>query len=445
MVAELTLLVLFGVALGASAAWAWLRPRVRSLQQACEATSAERGALEEELRTGQAELVGLRERLAARAELDRQLEDRFRALSGEALDRNNTSFLELARREFEQLHVRSSEELRRREQAVEHLVTPIRESLERVGNEVKTLESARRQDHGELTAQLRLLGETNERLRSETGSLVTALRSPSVRGRWGEMQLRRAVEVAGMLEYCDFVEQTSSSEGSLRPDLVVKLPGGRNLVVDAKVPLQALLDAHDATEEAAQAAAMRDFSRHVRMHVTKLSAKAYWTQFAPAPDFVIMFLPGEGFYRTALEQDSSLLEFTANERVVVASPSTLIAMLRAVAVGWREERVAESARAVNDLGRELYERLAVMIEHFIRVGKGLEGAVQSYNQTVGSLERRVLPSARRFLDHGIGSAKELPAVTAIERAPQPPQTIELPQRGRSAEGDPEPNQAIDAA
>src|SRR5918911_5135000 len=280
------LAAVFGTLAGALAAWIALRPRLAELRDGLRDKEAE-------LRRVEPELYALRERAAAAGDLERQLEDRFKALSAEAL---------------QQLHVRSSEESRRREQAVEHLVTPIRESLERVGNEVKTLESARRQDHGELTAQLRLLGETSERLRSETGSLVTALRSPSVRGRWGEMQLRRAVEVAGMLEYCDFVEQTSSSDGSLRPDLVVKLPGGRNLVVDAKVPLQALLDAHDAADEAAQAAAMRDFVRHVRAHVAKLSAKAYWAQFSPTPDFVIMFLPGESFYRAALEQDPSLLE-----------------------------------------------------------------------------------------------------------------------------------------
>lgn len=413
------LAAILGTLAGALAAWLALRPRLVELKEGLRDKEAE-------LRRVEPELYALRERAVAAADLERQLEDRFKALSAEAL---------------QQLHVRSSEESRRSEKAVEHLVTPIRESLERVGNEVKTLERARRQDYGALTTQLRTLAETSERLRSETGSLVTALRAPAVRGRWGEMQLRRAVETAGMLAHCDFFEQVSvGGDASLRPDLVVKLPGGRNLVVDAKVPLQALLDALDEDDDAGRAAKLQDFVRHVRAHVTKLSAKAYWAQFSPTPDFVIMFLPGESFYRAALEQDPSLLELTANQRVVLASPTTLITLLRAVAVGWREEKVAESARAVNELGRELYERLVVMTEHFARLGGRLDGAVQEYNKTVGSLERRVLVSARRFTEHGVGAAKELPSVVPVERTSQPPQTIELPQRQAG-----EPGEAADAA
>jgi DNA recombination protein RmuC len=244
------------------------------------------------------------------------------------------------------------------------------------------------------------------------------------------MQLRRTVEYAGMLEYCDFVEQSSTRDGDgrlLRPDLVVRLPGGRHVVVDAKAPLQALLDSLDETlTDDARQAKLADFVRHVRDHVAKLNAKAYWQQFSPAPDFVVLFLPGESFYRAAHEHDPSLLELHANARVVIASPTILITLLRAIAVGWREEKVAESARQVSELGRELYERLAVMVEHVGTLGKRLDGAVQAYNQTVGSLERRVLVSARKFPEHGIGSDKHLAELAPIDKSTQQPQTIELP-------------------
>jgi len=405
------LALILGLALGALVAWVAARSRVARLEVELEH-----------------ERQGAEERTELLRQAKEELGASFRAASADALRASNESFLQLAKSEFAQLHTRASEDLGRRQEAVAHLVKPIQDSLEKVGLEVKTLEQSRRQDYGSLTSQLRLLAETNERLRSETGSLVTALRAPAVRGRWGEMQLRNAVEAAGMLNYCDFREQVTARDEDrmLRPDLVVKLPGGRNLVVDAKAPLQALLDATEARDDDARATSMRDFRRHVREHVTKLSAKAYWAQFSPTPDFVIMFLPGESFYRAAIEQDPALLELRANERVIIASPTTLIALLQAVAVGWREERVAESAREVNERGRELYERLAVMTEHVVTLGKRLDGAVQAYNQTVGSLERRVLVSARKFGEHGVASPKELQSPAPIETTTTPPQTVELP-------------------
>jgi DNA recombination protein RmuC len=417
-----------GLAVGALAAWLVARARMSRLEL----------ELEHE-REGGAEKVAL----LRQAKDD--LSASFRAASADALRETNASFLQLAKSEFAQLQTRATEDLGRRQQAVEHLVKPIRESLERVGQEVKTLEHSRRQDYGSLSAQLRTLAETSERLRAETGTLVTALRAPAVRGRWGEMQLRNAVEAAGMLNYCDFHEQVTArtDDGLLRPDLVVRLPGGHNLVVDAKAPLQALLDAIDSRDDDARAASMQDFVRHVRDHVAKLSAKAYWAQFSPTPDFVIMFLPGENFYRAALELDPSLLELRTNQRVVIASPSTLIALLQAVAVGWREERVAESARTVNELGRELYDRLATMTDHVVTLGRRLDGAVQAYNQTVGSFERRVLVSARRFTEHGVSSPKELASPSPIERSAQPPQTVEL--TPRVAAEDPPEQPALGAA
>jgi DNA recombination protein RmuC len=365
----------------------------------------------------QVEVARLETTLAHERELAGDLATRFRALSAEALDRT----VALAKGQFEQYRVAASQELQRRHESFESLVKPIKESLERVDGQVKTLEQSRRQDYGALTTQLRTLSET-------TGTLATALRKSSVRGRWGEMQLRNAVEAAGMLKYCDFTEQTSveGDDGRLRPDLIVRLPGGRQVVVDAKVPLEALLDAEECADAAAREAKLDDYVRHVRDHVAKLSQKAYWQQFSPTPDFVIMFLPGESFYRSAIERDPTLLELAPGQRVHIASPATLITLLRAVAVGWREEQVAENARAIEKLGRELYDRLATMTGHFETVGKRLDGAVQAYNQAVGSLERRVLVSARRFVEHGVGSDRELDAPAPIERATQPPQTIELP-------------------
>src|SRR5207247_1408992 len=263
----------------------------------------------------------------------------------EALSGDNAEFLELAKSQFAQLQHGAKHDLDSRQKAVESLVGPIKESLERVGGEVKTLEKARRQDVGLLTAQLKTVADTNERLRAETGTLVTALRAPSIHGRWGEMQLKNAVESAGMLAYCDFTTQVTGQgddDRILRPDLVVRLPGGRTVVVDAKTPIQALLDAAQTDDDALRARRLADFARNIREHMAALKAKTYWKQFDSAPDFVVMFLPGESFFRTALEQDPSLLEQHASSGIVLASPATLITMLRTIASSWREEQIAES-------------------------------------------------------------------------------------------------------
>jgi len=386
-------LLMLGLLAGGLAVWLYGRPRLRALG---EQVAQERASAEEK--------IGLVQ------QLNTSWEKRFREMSAAALAQNNTSFLTLA----------------------ETKLSPLTTTLAQFEQQTRALEQSRQEAYARLTTQVGSLVSLQEQLRAETRSLATALRAPATRGRWGEMQLRRTVEAAGMLEHCDFVEQSSSRDGDgrlLRPDLVVKLPGGRNVVVDAKAPLQALLDALDETlSEEARKAKMTDFVRHVRDHVAKLTAKAYWQQFSPTPDFVVMFLPGESFYRAALEHDPSLLDLHANSRVVVASPTTLITILRAVAVGWREEKVAESARHVSELGRELYERLATMVDHFSTVGKRLDGAVQAYNQTVGSLERRVLVSARKFPEHGIGTDKQIVELAPIDKSTQPPQTIELPTR-----------------
>src|SRR5581483_3282164 len=302
----------------------------------------------------------------------------------------------------------------------------IRESLAKVDEHVRSLEASRQRAYGALHKQVELLSASQERLRSETSSLVRALRAPATRGRWGEMQLRRALEMAGMLAHCDFVEQPTASadERLLRPDVIVKLAGGKHIVVDAKVPLEALLDAFESDDEATREARLSDFVRHVREHMAKLSAKAYWQQFSPSPEFVVMFLASESFYRYAIEHDAALLEQGPRQRIILASPTTLISLLFAAAAGWREETIAESARQISERGRDLYERLGTMGRHFATLGSRLDKAVAAYNETVGSLETRVLPAARRFPELGV-AGEELPQITPIERVAKPLTAPEL--------------------
>jgi len=417
------LFLLTGLGLGGAVAWLVLRVRV----------AAKLARLELEIeheRAITAEKLGVLTQ--ARDELTTQL----RAMCAEALQGNSEQFMRLAKGQFEQLQMKATHDLDTRQKAVESLVTPIKESLEKVGSEVKTLEQARRQDVGLLTGLLKNVSETNERLRAETGTLVTALRAPSVHGRWGEMQLKNAVEAAGMLAYCDFVVQATGRgeyDNVLRPDLVVRLPGGRSVVVDAKTPIQALLDASQTDDEAIREQRLADFTRNVRDHVTSLKAKSYWKQFESAPDFVVMFLPGESFFRAAIERDPSLLDQPLASGIVLASPATLITMLRTIASSWREEQIADSARTISNLGRELYERLGTMADHFVTLGKRLDGSVQAYNQAVGSFERRVLVTARKFPEHGVAATKALPEVVPLDKATQPPQTLELPVRTDGAE------------
>ena len=358
------------------------------------------------------------EKLALLEEAQDSFTTTMKALAADALATSNKSFLEIANAQLDQ-----------RKQAVEHLVTPIKESLAKVDGRLQELEVARTRAYSDLTAQVRALADTQKELRTETGNLVTALRSPVVRGRWGEMQLRRVVEMAGMLPHCDFVEQatvSSADGGRLRPDLVVRLPGGKQVVVDAKAPLQAYLDALEAKDEDVRRARLADHARQIRDHIAKLSAKSYWGQFDSTPEFVVLFIPGETFFSAALEQDPSLIEEGVHQQVILATPTTLIALLRAVAYGWRQETIAESAKAISELGRELYSRLGTLTDHFAKVGRGLETAVRSYNEAVGSLETRVLPSARRFKEHGVSPTAELAALPAVERGVRPVTAPELP-------------------
>jgi DNA recombination protein RmuC len=384
---------------------------------------------------GSAVWLVARARASAERRTQAEAATAFRALSAEALRTSNEEFLQLAKTQLEGYQREARTDLDQRRKAVEELVAPLKESLTKVDEHVQSLEVSRRQAYGSLTTQVQLLARTQDQLRSETASLVKALRTPSARGRWGEMHLRRALEMTGMLSHCDFVEQptVATPDGTLRPDVVVKLAGGKNIVIDAKVPLEALLDALQTEDEGERERRLRDFVRNIREHVGKLSLKAYWRQFSPSPEYVVMFLPTESFYRYALEEDHSLIEFAASQNILVASPTTLIATLRSAAMGWREETLAESARQVSELGKELYERLSTMGEHVTKVGKRLDGAVGAYNDMVGSFETRVLPSARRFPELGVPANAELEPMAQIERMVRPLTAPELVSPGEPPE------------
>jgi DNA recombination protein RmuC len=372
-----------------------------------------------------AELEAERKAAAAKWALlqdaETKLRDAFASLSSEALRQNNESFLALARTSLSEFQQSARADLEGRHKAIEELVQPLKQSLTEVDAKLQIVEQTRIGSHAALTEQLRSLNHAQQTLQTETGRLVQALRSPNVRGQWGELQLRRVVEAAGMLEYCDFdlKESVAGDDGRLTPDMVVRLPGGRNVVVDAKVPSTAYLDAVEAEGESAKDAKMRDHARQVRDHVVKLGNKSYWAHFQPAPDLVIMFLPGEMLLSTALQCDAGLLEFSLGRGVMLASPLTLIALLRAVAFGWQQEKIAKNAQEISDLGRQLYERIRVMAVHFEDVARGLSRSVDSYNKAVGSLESRVLVTARRLKDKGVTAPDELPELVTIDQTPRP--------------------------
>lgn len=401
--------VLAALAAGGGLGWLWASARER-VRTAVAQTQAE------ELRRS------LAEQKVVFASAESRLGDAFRALASEALAANNQGFLALASEKLGAARRESDVALEARQQAIEALVRPVRESLEKVDGKIQQIERERGQAYGQLTELVRQMAGTQERLHAETGNLTRALRAPAVRGRWGEIQLKRVVEIAGMIEHCDFGQQQTlvgDDGGRLRPDLVVKMPGGRRVVVDAKAPLEAYLDAIETTDEEERRDRLVAHAGQVRAHVLKLGAKSYWTGLEETPEFVVMFLPSEAIYSAALEQAPSLIEEGVARKVLIATPTTLIALLQTVHFGWRQEKMAESAKRISEQGRVLHDRLATLVDHWTKLGGALGRANEHYNAAVASFEARVLPSVRKLEEMGAGSAKSVADLQTVDSRPRP--------------------------
>lgn len=373
-----------------------------------------------------------------------EMKGSFATISADALAKNNAQFVQLAEQRLKQASTEAGGDLAKRQQAIESLVTPLRESLGKVEVQLRTVEKERATTDASMRAQIDGVRLSNEQLRTETSSLVTALRKPQVRGQWGEMQLRRAAEIAGMLPHCDFDEQftVAAEDGQQRLDMVVHLAGGKSVVIDAKVSLSAFLEAADATDEAVRAERMKAHVRHVRNHVDELASKKYWERLPATPEFVVMFMPGESLLGPVLELDSDLQEYGARKNVLIVTPTVLIGMLRTIDFAWRQERLAENAREVFEVGRELYSRLATMGGHVDKLGRSLGSAVESYNKTVGSLESRVLSSARKMVElHVVDTPLDTPKqIEVVARTPQAAELVasandDLIELARGAEDD----------
>ena len=340
-----------------------------------------------------------------------QLQQTFTSLSQQALQSNNENFLRLAKEKLSQYQIQAEASLEKKEKAIETLLAPINEALKQTESQIRAIEKERKESYGSLTEHLKLINESQSELRTETQNLVQALRRPEVRGQWGELTLRRIAELAGMVSYCDFYEQQSGNEDDrrMRPDMVVRMPDQRELIVDAKTPLDAYLSAVQTRDSKEREELLHRHARHVRERMRELASKAYWNQFSHSPDFIVLFIPGEQFLAAALELDPQLLEDALSNKVILATPTSIIALLRAVAFGWRQQSVAKNAEEIRTLGEELYKRLATFVEHLQKLGKNLDASVEQFNKATGSLDRQVLPGARKFDELGIEKKKRFPS------------------------------------
>lgn len=377
-------------------------------------------ALEAEVQRLRMQLELEKERHAEKLEsieaVSLQLQQTFTSLSQQALQSNNENFLRLAKEKLSQYQIQAEASLEKKEKAIETLLQPINEALKQTESQIRAIEKERKQSEGALTEHLRLINESQSELRTETQNLVQALRRPEVRGQWGELTLRRIAELSGMVSYCDFYEQQSGEEDDrrMRPDMVVRMPDQRELIVDAKTPLDAYLSAVQVRDSKEREELLHRHARHVRERMRELASKAYWNQFSHSPDFIVLFIPGEQFLAAALELDPQLLEDALANKVILATPTSIIALLRAVAFGWRQQSVAKNAEEIRRLGEELYKRLATFVEHLQKLGKNLDASVEQFNKATGSLDRQVLPGARKFDELGIEKKKEIPELKMVE-------------------------------
>ena len=411
------LILLIGVALAALVGWLLAHQRA---QHDITRLREDKARLTSQLEAQQA---AMEEKTRSFEEAQNQFENTFKSLASDALKSNTSEFLKLAESNFKTLHTKASGNLEQREKAVESMVKPIREALEKTDQQIRKMEKERQTAFGSLTQHLQFMAQAQEQLQGETRNLVKALRRPEVRGQWGEMTLKRLAELAGMVEHCDFDQQHSvdTEQGKQRPDMVVRMPGSREIIVDAKAPMDGYLAAVEARDDSARLLELQRHARNVRDRVRELSSKGYWQQFPQSPDFVVLFIPGDQFLSSALEVDPKLLEDAMTDKVVLATPSSLVALLRAVAYGWRQEALAENAEHTRSVGQDLYERLSTFAEHLDKLGSHLSRSVDSYNKAVGSFDSRVLPGARKFTEMGIQGKKDLPEPEPVERLPRPVQ------------------------